>query len=255
LPLTVSARRERRATIVEAPLGILNALSYGSIGLAAVLAVLSYRLLSREAAREKPRAPMLASIRQYMYTALALLALAGLLRIAETYASRGDDPETAKKVADLTGKADELRKENGRLEAEKTGLKDELARLKNANQELSKSDKGGLFLRIQSVDLKVGGRDKDKPDPAVRVIINAPPFVFSYPGKELWEAVRPNMRQASFPVTSSGVTFEVLYSFAGKGGGRLTDNHFYPVATGQHTAEVSNQDTAAIIKYEISKEP
>lgn len=59
----------------------LEFLKYGAIGIAMVLVVLSYRLLSKEQDKEHVREPMLKSIKSYIILALVLAAFFGITEI------------------------------------------------------------------------------------------------------------------------------------------------------------------------------
>lgn len=59
----------------------LEFLKYGAIGIAMVLVVLSYRLLSKEQEKEHVREPMLKSIRTYFLLALAMTLFFGITEI------------------------------------------------------------------------------------------------------------------------------------------------------------------------------
>ncbi len=59
----------------------LEFLKYGAIGIAMVLVVLSYRLLSKEQEKEHVREPMLKSIKSYIILALVLAAFFGVTEI------------------------------------------------------------------------------------------------------------------------------------------------------------------------------
>ncbi|GAB5416323.1 MAG: hypothetical protein Crog4KO_10930 [Crocinitomicaceae bacterium] len=59
----------------------LEFLKYGAIGIAMVLVVLSYRLLSKEQDKEHVREPMLKSIKSYIILALVLAAFFGVTEI------------------------------------------------------------------------------------------------------------------------------------------------------------------------------
>jgi len=60
----------------------LEFLKYGAIGIAMVLAVLSYRLLSKEQEKENVREPMLKSIRNYFLLSIVLSLFFGVTEIA-----------------------------------------------------------------------------------------------------------------------------------------------------------------------------
>lgn len=62
----------------------LEFLKYGAIGIAMVLAVLSYRLLSKEQEKEHVREPMLKSIRNYFLLSIILSLFFGVTEIATT---------------------------------------------------------------------------------------------------------------------------------------------------------------------------
>lgn len=59
----------------------LEFLKYGAIGIAMVLAVLSYRLLSKEQEKENVREPMLKSIRNYFLLSIVLSLFFGITEI------------------------------------------------------------------------------------------------------------------------------------------------------------------------------
>ena len=59
----------------------LEFLKYGAIGIAMVLVVLSYRLLSKEQEKENVREPMLKSIKTYFILAIALAVFFGIIEI------------------------------------------------------------------------------------------------------------------------------------------------------------------------------
>lgn len=63
----------------------LEFLKYGAIGIAMVLAVLSYRLLSKEQEKEHVREPMLKSIRNYFLLSIVLSLFFGATEIATLF--------------------------------------------------------------------------------------------------------------------------------------------------------------------------
>lgn len=69
----------------------LEFLKYGAIGIAMVLVVLSYRLLSKEQDREMVREPMLKSIKSYITLALIITAFFGITEIVSLTISNKSD--------------------------------------------------------------------------------------------------------------------------------------------------------------------
>lgn len=70
---------------MESGLNFIDFLSYGAIGIALALAILSYRLLSKEQDKEQVRQPMLNSIRNYFILALILSVFFGAGEIVSLF--------------------------------------------------------------------------------------------------------------------------------------------------------------------------
>lgn len=83
----------------------LEFLKYGAIGIAMALAVLSYRLLSKEQDRENVREPMLKSIRNYFMMAILLSAFFGgievLTKVWSTSDTNLNDSELSERISIL----------------------------------------------------------------------------------------------------------------------------------------------------------
>ncbi|RMG77115.1 MAG: hypothetical protein D6714_20285 [Bacteroidetes bacterium] len=62
-------------------------LKYGALGISLALAILSFRLLSKEQDREEVRQPMLNSIKNYLYLAVFLSVFFGLSELANNFFS------------------------------------------------------------------------------------------------------------------------------------------------------------------------
>jgi hypothetical protein len=94
---------------------VTNFLAYGAIGLGLALAVLAYRLLSKEQQRTgQPRAPLLNAI--YVFMGFTLLLAAGGFAgeylkgdAAQISAVRAELKSTAGQLKDLQGKHDKMR--------------------------------------------------------------------------------------------------------------------------------------------------
>ncbi|MCB0650471.1 MAG: hypothetical protein KDC85_04280 [Saprospiraceae bacterium] len=79
-------------------MNFLEFLNYGAIGITLALAILSYRLLSKEQDQQQVREPMLGSIRNYM---AFTLVIAVLFAITEFIAPLFSNDKTAEKVDNL----------------------------------------------------------------------------------------------------------------------------------------------------------
>ncbi|MFP4042436.1 MAG: hypothetical protein ACLFT6_06715 [Bacteroidales bacterium] len=78
-----------------ADLNLLDFLKYGALGIALALAILSYRLLSKEQDKEEVREPMLKSIRYYLFFAVILSLFFGTVELVSENDNEGEQAKMA----------------------------------------------------------------------------------------------------------------------------------------------------------------
>ncbi|MFP3861176.1 MAG: hypothetical protein ACLFUW_10165 [Bacteroidales bacterium] len=76
-------------------LNLLDFLKYGALGIALALAILSYRLLSKEQDKEEVREPMLKSIRYYLFFAVILSLFFGTVELVSENDNEGEQAKMA----------------------------------------------------------------------------------------------------------------------------------------------------------------
>lgn len=113
-------------------------LTYGAIGIAMVLIVLSYKLLSKEQDREDVRDPMLKSIKSYITLALILAAFFGVTEIVSMLVSGNSEAQS------LSSEIERIYNRNFK-EGENKSLNDKLATIDESLRKgtTSKSEETG----------------------------------------------------------------------------------------------------------------
>ncbi|MFP4017985.1 MAG: hypothetical protein ACLFUH_01945 [Bacteroidales bacterium] len=76
-------------------LNLLDFLKYGALGIALALAILSYRLLSKEQDKEEVREPILKSIRYYLFFAVILSLFFGTVELVSENDNEGEQAKMA----------------------------------------------------------------------------------------------------------------------------------------------------------------